>query len=371
MKFLLYVPVLLLLLTCTESGERTLPVTESEPLNEKLQTAPVSWIDLDEVPVNDIHITEEQLLYSTYRDFDPGSDAIQLAHPHRLVAGDEHIYIMSGLDRIVEMTPEGEITGYATRVGSGPGEHDHNTRFIFSNDHNIFLNDSNHGRINVYDRDFSFKEEINILIPDIYLALNNEFIVFNNQQNYGMHTEAPDQGLLKIAPLSNPEDSVATIMPRIVPSGMQPAFYNGVFRSINRHNEIAAAYQPLPWIFLFDDSFNHHHTILLEASFLDTLSIPPLEFSEPRGTDGVGGRLPLTNLYFLDNGDLLIHSPFKGTLHVSPDQNGFYHPEQLYRFHLPEDGEQFNTLILDSFNRDSTGFYAIGGNSVFTWTPEW
>jgi hypothetical protein len=95
-------------------------------------------------------------------------------------------------------------------------------------------------------------------------------------------------------------------MPRIIPEGYQPQVYNSVRFSANRKGEMIAAYAPIPWIFIFDETQNHTNTLILDYTAFDSLNIPKMNLFKPRNNDGYGGQNPINSFKLMENGDIFI-----------------------------------------------------------------
>lgn len=349
------------LFSCLPNSNQELPVTQSEIFNTFIRAAPVSRINLDEVAIHEVYLEDDNILYSVARDFDISSGELQLSSPVRLVEGSNHLYVYDfNSPEIVEMTRNGRITRTVTREGRGPGEINRFSSTLIANDEIIMINDFNNGRLNVYDHHFSYLESIDIQIPGLdRISISNDRMIHQNQMSSGLFPVDPSQGLLLVRSIMNVSDTLATLIPRLVPVGHQPGAFNSLQYSMNSNNKVLAGYRPLPWLFLFGKDFSHQLSILLEAAAFDSLNTPPLEFFPVQDHEGFRVSIPISRFDLLDNDQILVSCPI-GLIHLVPNSDGNYEAVKIYRFiSRYHEGYSFPRDIQQSRSSSST-FYIIG-----------
>jgi hypothetical protein len=120
-------------------------------------------------------------------------------------------------------------------------------------------------------------------------------------------------------------------MPRLVPRGYQPNVYNSARYSANSKGHIVATYNPLPWLFIFNEDFQHTNTMILNYSAFDTLKTAEMDLFKPQGNKGYGGQTPINNLKLMENGDLYL-TLRKELLHLSKNEDQEYEVISRIRF---------------------------------------
>lgn len=291
---------------CVSESVREAPVTPSAGLNDFVRSAPYQYINLDDTDAQEIKLFEGDIIYNVNHDPIPGKPLIgqltYFTHIHH------HFYVFDRRSNaIFQIQQDGRAIGPLTQEGSGPGEHLYITG-IWANSRYIFAPDGNNGRINLYTHNM---EPDGMLSGYLYgsIDLNDEIIVTRNRYNGVVSSDSPEERLISIFPVGDLEDTLVTILPRIVPPGYQPGIFNNSGFSVNNKNQIAASYTPLPWLFLFDENYNHSRTLILESELFDKLKLASLILFKPKGNEGYGGIIPMIQYRLEDNGDLFITLP--------------------------------------------------------------
>lgn len=340
--------LMVMICSCTKSMEREPPVTVSDVLNEFVRSAPFQYLNLDDAKSFEIELTDEDIIYDVNRETGNGPLLGQITD---FVVSNDHFYVYDmNTNAVFLIEKEGEVKGPLTRSGAGPGEHG-GIRNLRSNNNYIFGSDINNARINRYSHDMVAIDAL-YGFRSMFLDLNNERILTDNRNSVGFAPEKPEQGIISVSSIYDLSDTLATILPRIIPYGYQPDVYNNPLFSINNQNKIVATYSPLPWLFLFDEEFNLTRTLILEYSIFDEMDIPEMDFFRPQGNQGFGGMMPITQYKIMDNGDLFITIE-RELIHLTPIHAGKYEVTGKYRFNysgatypmwdfssVPEGGEQ-------------------------------
>lgn len=322
----IFIIVLILLTACADSQGIEHPTTESKVLNEFISQTPVQYIDLDEIQTTHIEVNKSDIIYDLQSD---ESEPI-ISDIRHFVNTDHSYYVYSWAQRVIyQIGKDGTKHGQLTKAGRGPGEHGILSSLTM-NSESIFIADEENARINIYDHDFDYQKTVpRILARDVAV---NENLLLTTQLNYQGLT---DSGLVKIAALDAPQKAVKYIMPKIVPDGYQPFIYNSVDIAVNNHNQIAASYSPLPWIFLFNENQELEHTLLFQDSRFDSLNTVPLNIRKPNpnNKDGVGGANLLQRFVLMDNGDLFILNNV--IEHLIKNEDGSYEHAGRYKVIYP------------------------------------
>lgn len=290
---------------CHKESDPAVPVTPSDVLNDMVQSTEIQTIVVDEYEQKTIQIDKNDMLYSTYTNNESDTESV-LGFLSSDIYAENQFYIYDpNTNAIYILDENGSITGPHSREGRGPGEHLH-VENLSSNSSFVYATDLSNGRINVYSR---IMEPMKALEPYSSwggITVNDEIILHLNERSNGFMPSYPEEGLVVVSSVKNLSDTLATLMPRIIPAGYQPQVYNGVKYSLNNSNEIVASYSPLPWLFIFNNHYEHINTVLLEYSAFEELDIPAMDFFKPQGNEGYGGQMPVHSYKLMDNGDLFI-----------------------------------------------------------------
>lgn len=261
--------------------------TSSEALNEFVNATQIQRINLDRAQTREVKLGPENIIYSIYDEV--AQTNLILGHiKSAILIGDVFYVNDTPTKAVYRIDDDGDISGPFTRTGKGPGELN-TVGEVFNNSESIYIPDYNNGRINRYSHDMETKRALdNFLMTDI--AISEDYIFGANRMSDGFAPQNPDEGLIVISSVESLDDTVETIMPRIIPEGYQPQVFNGVRFSANDIGQSIAVYSPLPWIFIFDENFQHTNTLILSYTAFDTLDVPKMELFRPKGNEGYGGK---------------------------------------------------------------------------------
>src|SRR5690554_1561009 len=118
---LLSISSLIFYSSCRPSPQKEPPETPSEVLNEFVRSAPVQFINLDEVETQIIELSEENIIYSILNDPKEGEPLISRMRQIALVSNQFLVYDWAKVFYFI--SDSGKVTGPVTRLGRGPGEH--------------------------------------------------------------------------------------------------------------------------------------------------------------------------------------------------------------------------------------------------------
>lgn len=363
-NFSLITCLVFLLITCKSESTSDLPVTVSAALNTYVASAPFQRIIIDDIPPQKIQLKEEDFIYNTYIN-KPDNEPIISQITNFTYLNDRFYVYDRRSEAIFVIKLNGYVSGPYTQAGDGPGEH----RFagaIRSNSEFIYLMDINSSRINRYSPEMEIKDpltELRVSLGANIIDLNEEKILYSNQKSSGFVPENEEEGLIVISQTNNLTDTIRTMLPRIVPPGYQPNVYNTPIFSINQQSNIAAGYQPLPWVFIHNENFELERTLIFEYSVFEGMDIPELEFFRPIGNEGYGGAMPFSQIKLMDNGDLFL-SIKKELIHLRQDKNGAY--RLIGKYHFISELEDSAIWIADIYLGGVEGeFYAGNWNYLF------
>lgn len=354
--------VSLLLTACSGSRERKAPVTPSAVLNNLVRSASYQYITLDDSDTRDIKIMNKDLIYSVF-----GKKLKKepiLGRMNSVTFNDHRFYVYDISARaICTIDQKGTVKGPLTRQGSGPGEHN-SFGHLYSNSHYIYNTDLNNGRINRYDRDMrSVKPLQEFTSSSQKIAVNDRVMLTANRNSSGFSPPNPEEGLITISRIDNLQDTLSTILPRIIPAGYQPQVYNNPMFSVNSKGEIAASYRPLPWLFIFDADYNLQKTLIFTYSvFREEMDIPEMEIFKPKGNRGYGGSVPFGQFKLLDNGDIFI-SIQKELIHLSRSADGEYRADKYRLLYPARDDTLWISDIYPAASEQK--YYAANWNYLF------
>ena len=362
-KLILVSTLILISIHCSEINERDPPETVSEVLNELVLSSPFQYINLDEIETQDFDLSDEDIIYSMNKEVLNGE--IFLGFIRGFTRYNGHLFVYdSRANGIFRIDSDGNLIGPLTREGKGPGEH-LSVQTLTSNSKYLYAIDANNARINRYTHEMVAVDplmEFSAHSAMISVSLNDERIMTENGKSVGFAPGNPEEGLVTISSISNLTDTLATILPRIIPPGYQPNVYNTPKFSINGRNKMAASYSPLPWLFLFDEHFHHTRTLILEYSVFDDMDLPELEFFRPLGNEGFGGSIPVNHFRLLDDGELFIIIRNE-LIRLSPSETGKYQLTGKYKFNYPREESMWTMDIISSDNKHD--FYGVNWEYLF------
>lgn len=360
--------LLLTFVAACGSGHQTEPpVTPSEPLNDFLRGASFQVINLDDHPADTLLITAEMILTEeVFLDED-----LYLNRPNGIIFHRDYLILNDFMSpNVIAIDPEtAEPLFRIGGEGRGPGEFIQPFE-IMSDGENLYIHDTSLMRISVFDSDFRFVEsfpfESIMGSPnDVKAVMNGDFLVYENGFSSGLFSATGNETMLEVAAISKPDSVLHHLMPRVVPSGMQPGAHNRFNFTLSRDHRLAALYNGLPFLFLFD-RFEHHHTVQFLSEDFEKLDNPPLTPFAPRGNDGerVSGAY-ITQLY-LPDGELLLMARTGLYRFLIEDD----HAELISRIHLEADGFEDTGIRgirgITYHPNDPRRLYVIGWEQIYS-----
>lgn len=316
-------------------------------------------MNLDAVETKKIELSEDNIVYNVNEERSENEPIIGRMSSTILVDG--QFYIIDSIARAVfKIRTNEKATGPLTRKGKGPGEHDV-INDIEANTNYIYLADVNSTRINRYRLDMTPVRPLQNYLSSLDIEVNDSIILTDNRNSSRNSPIRPDEGIVAISSIDNVADTIATIMPRIIPVGYQPYVYKHAKFSVNQNSNIAAIYRPLPWLFLFDHNYSLSKTLILEYSVFEDMDIPAMDFFKPKGNQGFGGSIPITRVKLMDNGDIFI-SIRRALIHLTESSNGDYQLAGKYGFFYDEEPIAVYNFFGPS---DEGAYYIFSWNYIF------
>jgi len=347
--------LILLITSCSnQESQREIPVSESDVLNKFVRQAPVQFIEVDTTATQTILLEEEDIIFDT-RD---NEDAIELGRLSKVSNVGNRFYVWSfSTNRIHRVDMDGALSGPYGSTGKGPGEYSLLADFG-ANDSLIFMTDLEDARINYYDHDMNFLDQIdNMLVENI--SLNNDYIVFNSRwSGRGFNCDGFILSRYKIGNMSEKVE----FMPCIIPAGYQPAVHNNAVAKINNNNEVTASYNMLPWLSIFDADLNLSRTLIIDDPRYADEDVVPINIHKPnaeRNPGGIGGSTLLSKFILLDNGDLIIQN--KEILYLKKQQDGSYSIKGNFALQGPDGEDQW---IIELHHGENGQLYASNWDRI-------
>lgn len=343
---------------CLKSPGQKPPETPSRVLNELVQKNRFQYINVDDYSLSDILINDDDIILNL--SFDEFQDSVSMGHLTNYTFVDDKFYIYDiEANAVFKVTTSGRVEGPLTSIGRGPGEHI-SVGNVKINSQFLYVSDPMNGRINRYGHDFSLKGELSGFTSLYDFDLNDDTILAVNRQSIGLNPIANEQGVIVASSATNLSDTLATFFPRIIPEGFQPTLYNIPQFSINERSNIAASYQFLPWIFLYDEYFKHMNTIILTYSKFEEFDVPEMYVFESLDNQGFGGDFPITGFKLMPDNEIMIFIR-RELIHLVPygdPEDMTYEVAGRYTFTI--EGEEEPLWISDIFMSDEDNEYYVG-----------
>ncbi len=290
-------------------------------LEEILEAAPQVVIDLDALETTIIHpdleIGPPDLLEG---------DDLFFARPSGLIILQDSLYVADGgLNTIHIAGLDGKLVRQVGTPGEGPWEFT-DLFDIEKNNKYIFLHDRGK-RIQVLDHNLAYVASINYVSGD-NISVTDSFLIA-----YGSETNDMFVSVMEAHP---PFQEKRTLLSTLIPPGYQPGSYNHFIAATGSTEEdFYLGYRGLPYLFVFDASFNHHKTIVFKGQVIDNLAEenPPLDAVAQQEAIRVGGFFQLLALV-ADRYLLFAHL---NTLYVIDTNRGMYRLVKKMKFDFKEE----------------------------------
>lgn len=218
-------------------------------------------LDLESIEIQEFNMTEINKLEN-----DALETGITIAGGIEMV-GDKIVAInrFTGPPVIASFSKDGDVLHSINLDGEGPGELRSIWKIIRDNDQ-AFLYDKRLSKLALID------EKLEIISSNIYSELSSsdqyETDIYNN---YLILSASSNHSENMVRYFEFGADTLierGSLMPRLIPFPKQPLAMNGVTISSNGHS-LYAVYRGLPFVFRFDQEFNHRSWYLNEASYAE------------------------------------------------------------------------------------------------------
>ncbi|TVR30379.1 MAG: hypothetical protein EA390_08240 [Balneolaceae bacterium] len=220
--------LLLFLISCGSEIAPEPPVTASEVLNQFLRGASFQVIDLDAQPVDTIYVTKEMILSEDlYLD-----DQVYLNRPTKIIPFQNYLILNDFMSpNVIAVDPQTGVPAF--RIGGegrGPGEFVRPYEIMSDGEH-LYIHDTSLRRFSRFDHNFQFQDNFPFMpisgSPNAVRAvMNSDYIVYDNHMSSGLYSATENLTMLEVATISKPDSVVKHLMPRVIPSGMQPGAHN-------------------------------------------------------------------------------------------------------------------------------------------------
>lgn len=329
------------------------PVTDSENLNALLSGAPINRIDLTENRPDTLFISAEQVIT-------PQIESEEMLEPfsstHAIVFG-EYLILMEFLTvKVAAYTRDGE---YIKELAEGRISQ---AASITSNNDTLYIYDYGTKQIHIYDSDLIYQRSFPFEAPYYTqgsLKINGDHIAYQNEDASGFRmADSGVDRLLSIAPLDQPDSTIADLIPRIVPSGKHPGGFNNLLFSMNDRSDVVSSYPALPYLFVYRN-FQQYRNILLVSSSYEEIENPDLTPFQPVMGEAVRINDLMDDLYLMDNGDILLFS--FGRLHyMQLQKDGGYSYNNSYALFRGDTGNVIQSISsIDGSRQQPRTFYVI------------
>lgn len=248
-------------------------------LSSTIESAPKSVVDLD----NTEGKTIEPSLILGASEAEEGANAhsLFLASPLACIVLNDSLYICDRLNNgIIVADTNGRLIRTLGRLGKGPGEFQE-PRDIIRNRDKIYVYDSGNSRVQIFSNRFVYLRSILA-----FLRINE---TMGATEKYLFIPGAPgDSGAVRVFEASEPWRFMQFFMPTLVPPGQQPLVMNTVRVATNSEGFVAAGYNHLPYVFIFDPELKLSATLQFVGKAVRKLSEPVPGLDSP-------GRAPMWN----------------------------------------------------------------------------
>lgn len=348
---------LMIALSCSREDPPPPPETESESLNEMLQGAPISWINLDSSEIDTLLIPDSKIFLNRFSD----DLTIEIGRPSMVKVFGDYLVTLEYLSPdVVVIDKEGKpfkkIEGDFQRPAS-----------LMSDGDSLYIYDDGLKKIHIYNSEFEFQSSFPFEHPYYTqgsVLMNKNHLAYQHDEASGFRVSETDRKLLALASKEKPDSTLFEAFPRIVPSGKQPGGFNNLLFSMNSNNEIAAAYPALPFLFIYRD-FEHHRNIILQSEKFSTVENPSLSPFEPEFGQAVRVNSLMNNIYLKEDGDILLFS-FQLLHHLKNSSGDGYSHHRSYALFRGDTGEQIESVSsMDEFPDEPNRIFTTGMSTLF------
>jgi len=349
---------LIIALSCSrEDPPPPPPETESESLNEMLQGAPISWINLNSSEIDTLLIHDSKIFENRFSD----DLTVEIGRPSMVkVFGGKLVTIEYLSPDVVVADKEGrpvkKIDGDFQRPAS-----------LMSDGESLYIYDDDQKKIHVYNSEFEFQSSFPFEHPYYTqgsVLMNNNLLAYQHDEASGFRVSETERKLLSVAAKEKPDSTLFEAIPRIVPSGKQPGGFNNLLFSMNNNNDIVAAYPALPFLFIYRD-FGHKHNIILQSEKFRNVENPSLNPFEPEFGQAVRVNNLINHIYLRDDGDILLFS-FQLLHHLKNSSDEGYSHHRSYALFRGDTGAQIESVSsMDEFPDEPNRIYTTGMSTLF------
>jgi len=302
LKIIIALGYMVVVLAGCSPEDSDIPITENETFNEFLKNTPATIIDLDEISIDTVKITSNQMLGTESSFF---SEPVYLQPPMTSIMKQRDSIYTVNRQKIFVMDKNGVWKRSVGGKGNGPGEYDSYVN-IAGNSSMIFGFDYGNGRIQIYDTELKLTSSY---AKQLHHPLNTKNYSVNHDRLYIGLSPYQNDHLVGIYSVNDIENVVETFWPKVIPNGLQPAPYNSIIIDVNTKDIIAITNLGLPYLFLLSSDLIIEHILYFDSSYYEELENPsakPLRIAGNTHHDVPGVGAFIQNLQLDDDGSLYL-----------------------------------------------------------------
>lgn len=296
---LIFKVIFLTFLICSCNEEYKIS-TESETLNDLVNSTDIQRLNLDKFPVDTVYA--ERFIHFQSEDLE--QQEVFMSRVVSLMSTDNYFYVINQkAPFIVQFDKAGNYLKKIGREGEGPAEFNQIKKVAKDKAH-FYILDSGNARIYIFDHKMNFQSAFTK--ENISFAMNQSDMFAHENMLYVQNINGQNKALRILMVNSSPH-SVKTYLPRLVPPGKQPKAVNVFHGDVNSNGTTSIAYLGLPYIISFDSSEQVRNTIVLESSEFEG-RIVSLHLMPDEGL-GVGVVHVISAVYWITKDTLMVVNP--------------------------------------------------------------
>jgi len=181
------------------------------------------------------------------------------------------IYVVdSGNDRIVILDRDGNFIKSVGRKGQGPGEFNNPMSILINND-NIFVNDQRNGRVQIFDKDFNYRDTI---FPGLHLFAGFAVDNFGNLYVNSLLGTSEEDKLIKVLSSVKPYKLKRTLLNVIKHKAGEPGNQlgmNNLCLDTDENGNLYVAFRAKPLVIAFSKNGQEIYRYNFKGKIVDDL----------------------------------------------------------------------------------------------------
>jgi len=343
----------------------TVPVTDSDNLNDLLRGGLVNRIDLSGITPDTLIIPAEDVM-------SPDIEAAEMLNSFsstQAIHFGNYIIVMEFLTNNVAAYTQGG--DFVRRIGSS--EVSQATSITASSD-SLYIYDYGNKGVHLYNTELDYQRSFPFDAPYYTqgsIKVNNTHVAYQREEASGFRVgDSGVSKLLSVADINYPGSPIEDLIPRIVPPGKHPGGFNNLLFSMNVRSDIVASYPALPYLFVYRN-FDQHRNLLLVSRKFEEIENPGLTPFQPVMGEAVRISNLMDNIYLRNNGDILLFS--FGELHyIRLQRSGDYEYRRSYVLVRGDNGMEVKSInsIDESRSRPGTFYIVSSGKLIILELPQ-